>query len=52
MAMDNFAYIGTRTTGQQGGDFVLVGPSFKGALPAEKFDRVILSPSQFVALAT
>ena len=52
MATDNFAYIGTRTTGQQGGDFVLVGPSFKGALPAKKFDRVIVCPSQFVALAT
>ena len=52
MATDNFAYIGTRTTGKQGGDFVLVGPSFKGALPAKKFDRVIVSPSQFVALAT
>lgn len=52
MGTDNFAYVGTRTTGRDGGDFVLVGPTFKGALPAERFDRVIVSPSQFAALAT
>jgi hypothetical protein len=31
---DNFAYIGTRTTGQNGGNFAIVGPNWKGKLPA------------------
>jgi len=31
---DNFAYVGTRTTGQQGGNFAIVGPGWKGRLPA------------------
>jgi len=52
MFTDNFAYIGTRETGPDGGVFVLVGPSFKGALPTDKFDRVIVSRSYFGALAT
>ena len=52
MGTDNFAYIGTRSTGNQGGDFVLVGPNYKGALPADKFKQVMVCPSQFVALAT
>ncbi|WP_157802898.1 DUF1254 domain-containing protein [Compostimonas suwonensis] len=33
MGTDNFAYIGTRTTGRDGGDFLLVGPHYKGDLP-------------------
>ena len=52
MGTDNFAYIGTRATGRNGGDFLLTGPTFKGALPAGQFTRVIACPSQFVALAT
>jgi hypothetical protein len=31
---DNFAYIGTRTTGQDAGKFAIVGPGWKGRLPA------------------
>jgi hypothetical protein len=31
---DNFAYIGTRTTGPNGGNFAIVGPDWKGHLPA------------------
>ncbi|NRB17877.1 MAG: DUF1254 domain-containing protein [Rhodobacteraceae bacterium] len=49
---NNFAYIGTRETGRNGGTFVLVGPNFKGSLIGKDFDRIIISPSQFVALAT
>jgi len=49
---DNFAYIGTRETGRDGGVFALVGPNFKGSLKGDDFDRVIVAPSQFVALAT
>jgi hypothetical protein len=49
---DNLAYIGTRETGRNGGEFVLVGPNYKGYLATDRFDRVIVSPSQFVALVT
>ncbi|MFF2083369.1 DUF1254 domain-containing protein [Nocardia sp. NPDC058176] len=52
MGTDNFAYVGTRATGGDGGDFLLVGPRYKGALPTGAPARVIISPSQFVALAT
>lgn len=31
---DNFAYVGKRTTGGNAGSFALVGPGWKGALPA------------------
>ncbi len=31
---DTFAYIGTRTTGREAGDYALAGPDWKGALPA------------------
>lgn len=52
MVTDNFAYIGTRETGRNGGTFLLVGPGFKGSIPTDKFDRVIVSRSHFAALAT
>ncbi len=52
MLTDNFAYIGTRSTGNQGGTYVIVGPDFKGSVDTEKFDRVIVSQAPFVALAT
>ena len=52
MFTDNFAYIGTRETGRNGGTFVLVGPSYTGSIPTDKFDRVIVSRSHFFALAT
>jgi hypothetical protein len=31
---DNFAYIGTRTTGTKAGNYAIVGPSWKGGLPS------------------
>lgn len=31
---DNFAYVGTRTTGNQGGHFAIIGPDWHGTLPA------------------
>lgn len=52
MGTDNFAYIGTRSTGADGGVFLLVGPHFKGAMPEGAFTQVIVAPSDFVALAT
>jgi len=33
MTSDNFAYIGTRTTGGEAGHFLLAGPDWKGKLP-------------------
>ena len=30
---DNFAYVGLRTTGSQGGSFAIVGPRWQGSLP-------------------
>lgn len=52
MFTDNFAYIGTRATGKNGGTFLLVGPDNKVSIDASKFDRVITSRSRYVALAT
>lgn len=52
MGTDNFAYIGTRATGRDGGDFVLVGPRYKGQIDVDRFTQVIAAPSDFVALAT
>ncbi|MCP8899503.1 DUF1254 domain-containing protein [Gilvimarinus xylanilyticus] len=52
MVTDNFAYIGTRTTGTEGGTFLLTGPDNKGAFSSDKFDQVITSQSRYVALAT
>ncbi len=31
---DNFAYVGMRATGTKAGDYAIVGPSWKGTLPA------------------
>ena len=31
---DNFAYVGTRATGDQAGNYAIVGPGWKGTLPA------------------
>jgi hypothetical protein len=52
MFTDNFAYIGTRATGREGGTFLLVGPGFRGPLPDKEFTQVIVSRSHFAALAT
>ena len=30
---DNFAYVGTRTTGQHAGNYAIVGPGWQGSLP-------------------
>lgn len=52
MGTDNFAYIGTRATGSDGGTYVLVGPRWKGSIGTADIDRVVVAPSDFVALAT
>jgi hypothetical protein len=43
----NFAYAGTRTTGNGGGRFLLAGPNWKGKLP-KGISKVIRSDTDFV----
>lgn len=40
----NFAYLGTRSTGNSGGHFMIAGPDWKGPQPAN-IDRVVKSES-------
>jgi hypothetical protein len=42
---DNFAYVGMRTTGTKAGNYAIIGPGWKGALPP---DVVALPPSSTV----
>lgn len=44
----NFAYIGTRTTGTQAGDYLFVGPKWTGTIPEGKFKKVFRSESELV----
>ncbi|MCS4434206.1 DUF1254 domain-containing protein [Aquiflexum gelatinilyticum] len=46
----NFAFIGTRTTGTEPGDFLFVGPGWEGDIPKEKFKAVFYSESQFISI--
>jgi hypothetical protein len=43
----NFAYIGTRTTGNDGGSYLVAGPSWKGELP-NGVKKLIRSETEFV----
>jgi hypothetical protein len=43
----NFAYIGSRTTGNKGGKFLLVGPYWKGETPSG-FEKIIQSETNLV----
>ena len=43
----NFAYLGTRTTGNKGGRFMIAGPGWQGPAP-QGIDKVIHSESQVV----
>lgn len=42
----NFAYVGTRVTGNEAGDYLFVGPNWKGDLPKDKFKGVYHVESQ------
>lgn len=42
----NFGYIGTRTTGTEAGDYLVVGPDWKGGTPAG-IEKVFLSTTPF-----
>lgn len=46
----NFAYIGSRKTGNEAGSFVVAGPGWKGAIP-EGVEKVINSETEFVFAA-
>lgn len=46
----NFAYVGTRTTGNGGGNFLLAGPGWSGDKPAGVTD-VITSDTEFALVA-
>lgn len=46
MTTDNFAYIGTNTTGTSAREYVITGPDFEGALPGDLVE--INSPSSIV----
>jgi hypothetical protein len=43
----NFAYLGTRTTGNGGGHFLIAGPGWKGETP-KGIDKVVHAQTQFV----
>jgi hypothetical protein len=45
----NFAYVGKRTTGTQGGDYLITGPHWKGNVP--KGMKLISSPNNSVLVA-
>ncbi|MFN0129572.1 MAG: DUF1254 domain-containing protein [Verrucomicrobiales bacterium] len=45
----NFGYFGTRTTGNEGGDFLIAGPNWQGEKPAD-VREVIRSETQFAGL--
>jgi hypothetical protein len=42
----NFGYVGTRATGTAPGDYMVVGPDWKGAIPA-KIKKVFSSSTEF-----
>ena len=46
----NFDYIGSRTTGNGGGTYVIAGPKWEGEIP-EGFDKVIRSETDLVTVA-
>jgi hypothetical protein len=43
----NFDYIGSRTTGQQGGKYLIVGPNWQGKKP-KGIDRIIHAPTNSI----
>ena len=46
---NQFKYLGTRTTGEKGGTYVVVGPSWEGSLPANLTDATMIrSPTSLV----
>lgn len=50
MTSDNFAYVGSRTTGSAAGHFALVGPGWRGELP-EGVREIEHSPTPWILVA-
>jgi hypothetical protein len=46
----NFAYIGTRSTGTEPGNYLFVGPGYQGEIPDGMFSGVFHSESQFITI--
>lgn len=46
----NFAFIGTRSTGTEAGDYLFVGPKWEGDIPEGKFKKVFKSESELVTV--
>ena len=47
MYTHNFAYVGTRATGNKAGHYLIVGPKWKGKIPEGRFDKVFRCESEF-----
>lgn len=45
----NFAYLGTRTSGNDGGNFLIAGPEWKGEAP-KNIKKVIQTETEFVSI--
>jgi hypothetical protein len=43
----NFAYVGTRTTGNDGGSFLVAGPNWQGETPS-RVKKIIRSETEFI----
>jgi hypothetical protein len=50
MTSDNFAYVGSRTTGSNAGHFALIGPGWTGALP-DGVRTIERSPTPWILVA-
>ena len=50
MYTHNFAYIGTRTTGNKAGHYLFVGPKWKEEIPKGKFNKVFHCESNYVGV--
>jgi hypothetical protein len=50
MTTKNLPYISTVATGNNAGDYIIVGPGYTGYLPARRFDGVIVTRSYFVVV--
>ena len=45
----NFAFIGTRATGTEAGDYLFVGPKWKGKIPEGKFKKIFHCETELTA---
>ena len=50
MYTHNFAYVGSRSTGNEAADFLFVGPKWKGEIPEGKFKKIFKCETNFAAV--